>query len=77
MDVGRRYPMAPNRDGYLGRPYGMGYRFAKVRSGSLTLDQPKSFAAVSATKRPWCRAPANSFSLGIRDPSPAAMVVAP
>ena len=36
-----------------------------------------SRAAIWAVWRPWKRAMASSFSLGWRDPSPPAMVVAP
>ena len=48
----------------------------------LNCDEPffhfaDSFLAMVATWRPWKRAIANSFSLGIRLPSDAAMVVAP
>ena len=39
--------------------------------------QPCSFAAISATWRPWKRAPSSSLALGWREPSPAASVVAP
>ena len=36
-----------------------------------------SFKPIFATWTPWKRAPASSFSLGIRSPSPPAMVDAP
>jgi hypothetical protein len=39
--------------------------------------QPKSLLATPATMLPWCLAPASSISLGQREPSPPAMVVAP
>lgn len=39
--------------------------------------QPCSLFAVSATRRPWKRAPSSSTWLGWRLPSPAAIVVAP
>jgi len=44
---------------------------------SQVLAPDTSFAVISATCRPWKRAPASSFSLGIRSPLPPAMVDAP
>jgi hypothetical protein len=45
------------------------------RAGDQT--STASFLAIRATWVPWNRAPANSFSLGIRSPFPPAIVDAP
>jgi hypothetical protein len=52
-------------------------RDRKLSRSNWRPSQPLSFIAVSAILRPWCRAPLSSFSLGLRDPSAPAIVVAP
>src|SRR6185437_120660 len=52
-------------------------RLANDRWFHLRADQPRTFAAISATRRPNARAMARSSGFGCNSPCPPAMVVAP
>jgi len=66
---------------YFTKGRGNGFASCRCRGGLWPRGgrriQARSLRVMPAMCRPWKRAPSSSFSLGRREPSPPAMVVAP